>query len=313
MRLCAAWRLLLSVTLLATACGGSGPPPTSSTPAPSEPTSATTTQPVVEAMLAQLETKIAGFLSSEQTSLPRNPHIETWIRAKIAMLQDPNLATQIRSGRLYATGEVQSSKGARIPIVAVFPMESMRTEATEMVQRGGLTVPVLESFIGVPFPPGSIQIWYGFATGSSGGGGTLNLEDRTTYTARTAVRPALALYDAIFDHELTHTYIGHESLTGFLEILVYNQIETGSPDVPAWRYTKGEYVAFRSTNTGWLALIDVYQVLGRDATARAYRAIYPLKPPYGAPLSAECKQKFVDEAPPGEASRVAAILERVVY
>jgi hypothetical protein len=53
-------------------------------------------------------------------------------------------------------------------------------------------------------------------------------------------------------------------------------------------------------NVAHLALLDVYRLVGRDAMARAYRAIYVLAPPYGTMLSAECKQASIDEAPAPE-------------
>lgn len=301
-----------------TACGGNSDSPApaapSQLPSTSEPAVDPATQAVVADMLAELPARIAGYLSEQQASLPRNPQNATWMQAKIAMLQDPTLAARVTAGRFYETGGGGSSKGSRIPIVAIFPAEEMRSAASDAVSRTALSLTALEGFVGVPFPPSSIRIWYGFAVGASGGGGVISAEDRATFEARKAAMPIPAEYCALFDHELAHTWIGHESLTGFLELYAFNTIETGSPDPLLWRYAKTltPYVPFND-NVAHLALLDVYRLVGRDAMARAYKAIYPVAPPYGSTLPAECKQAFVDEAPAAEKARVASILERVTY
>jgi hypothetical protein len=300
------------------ACGGgsnsAAPAAPSPPPGASESTADPAAQAVVAGMLAELPARIAGFLAQEQADLPRNPQNVIWMQAKIAMLQDPELAARIIAGKFYETGRVGSSKGGQVPIVAIFPSEEMRSAASEAVSRTALSLTALEGFIGVPFPPASIRIWYGFVVGASGGGGVITSEDRETFEARRASRPFPVEYFALFDHELAHTWIGHESLTGFLELNAFNTIETGSDDPSTWWYAKTltPYVPFND-NVAHLALLDVYRLVGRDAMARAYRSIYLLAPPYGTMLSAECKQAFIDEAPAAEKARVAGILERVTY
>jgi hypothetical protein len=309
--------LVTALACISACAGGShSPAPVAPSPLPgtSEPTADPATQAVVAGMLAELPDRIAGFLAQELADLPRNPQNATWLQAKIAMLQDPTLAARITAGKFYETGRVASSKGIQVPIVAIFPAEEMRSAASEAVPRTALSLTALEGFIGVPFPPASIRIWYGFAVGASGGSGVITSEDRATFEARRAARPFPGEYFALFDHELAHTWIGHESLTGFLELYAFNTIETGSHDPSTWWYAKTltPYVPFKN-NVAHLALLDVYRLVGRDAMARAYRAIYLLAPPYGTMLSAECKQAFIDEAPADEKARVATILERVTY
>jgi len=153
-----------------------------------------------------------------------------------------------------------------------------------------------------------MRIWYGLIMGNLGGGGTIQTEDRGTYEARTD--DDRLPFDAILGHELSHTYIGHESLTQFLELYLYNLLSTGSPSVPSWVFVRG-YQPWNDTNTGVHALLDVYQLLGRDAMAAAYGEIYPLRPPYGVPLSAEARQAFIDQAPAAVKQQVAGKMAMV--
>lgn len=87
MRLQAARLSIVAVTALVPACGGGGGAPSvaPSSPAATQPALDAPTRQALDAMLSQLETKIAWFLSNEQASLPMNPRIEAWIQAKIAM------------------------------------------------------------------------------------------------------------------------------------------------------------------------------------------------------------------------------------
>ena len=61
------------------------------------------------------------------------------------------------------------------------------------------------------------------------------------------------------------------------------------------------------------ALLDVYRLIGHDPMARSYRATYPLRPPYGEPLSPAVRQAFVDQAPDALKSQVAALVARVTF
>ena len=58
-------------------------------------------------------------------------------------------------------------------------------------------------------------------------------------------------------------------------------------------------------------MLDVYQSIGDDTMARAYRAIQPLNPPYGSPLSSTVIQTFVDQVLPAHRSQVTDKLRRV--
>jgi hypothetical protein len=60
-------------------------------------------------------------------------------------------------------------------------------------------------------------------------------------------------------------------------------------------------------------MLDVYQLIGYDAMARAYRAIRPLNPPYGSPLSSTVIQTFAEQVPPEHRSEVTDKLRRVTF
>jgi hypothetical protein len=263
------------------------------TPASSPPS------PAVAEMLQQLPGYITSALSTNQDLLPRNPQLASQIQAKIAMLQNPSLVA-----------DITSADGRKISIVAVFPRASMRTEASESVHSLELALPILENFMGTPFPTNSVRIWYGFVMGNSGGGGTLFMEDRGTYESR--IGPGALPYESILDHELSHSYIGHESLNQFLELYVYNTVHTNSDRVESWISLRG-FMRGLASNEGIAALLDVYIWIGHDAMVRAYRTIYTLRPPYGQPLGADSKQAFVDQAPAALKAQVADKLVKVIY
>jgi len=136
------------------------------------------------------------------------------------------------------------------------------------------------------------------------------MEDAATYGMRTG--PERLPYEAILYHELSHSYISNESLRQFLELYIYNQLRTGASNVESWVFTRN-YVPWLASNQDSAALLDVYQLIGHDAMARAYRAVYPLRPPHGQPLSAECRQAFVDQAPESARTQVAALVARVTF
>jgi len=54
-------------------------------------------------------------------------------------------------------------------------------------------------------------------------------------------------------------------------------------------------------------------LIGRDAMSGAYRTLYSMKPPYGQPLSSDCKQVFVDQAPAAVKTQVASIVANITY
>ena len=261
----------------------------------------------LEEMLWALPGRIEYYLPYNQNLLPGNPQSAPYIQAKIAMLQNPGLVAEINNGQYW----VEGSAASRVPFVAVFPTGDMRVEATQAVQSLERALPVLENFMGAPLYATKVGLWYGFVVGNSGGGGTLDMEDQATYEARTGAGRWLP-YEAILYHELSHSFIGNESLTQFLELYVYNMLQTNSQDPQVWIFTRN-YIAWDPSNKEIHALLDVYQLIGPSAMARAYRKVYPLYPLYGQPLSAECKQAFIDQAPSALKAQVADKMAMVTY
>ena len=306
----------LHAMLLIGACGGSEGTSTPTTPTPPTPTpTAPPTiparlSPALTAMLEGLSAYITQAVQTNQDLLPRNPQSASQLQAKIAMLQSPSLAADIINGRRWAEGQATSMNGRVIPIVAVFPLESMRNEAGDGVRTLEPVFPLLEGFFDTPFPTQAIRVWYGFVLGNTGGGGVIYSEDRTTYEART---PASRLpYEAILSHELGHSYISNESLNQFLELYTYNVIRTGSTDPQRWTFTRS-WVPGLAANQDSAAVLDIYQLIGVDAMKRAYRAIYPLRPPYGQPLSQAVVQAFVAQVPAAQQAQVTAKLAKITF
>lgn len=265
--------------------------------------------PAAVPMLGMLGERIRAAVAAMNDDLPRNPGIASYIEGRIATLLTPGLGGDVIEGRRYVEGSVTSRAGRVSPITAVFPVESMRADAARAVRYAESAVPVLEEFLDTAFPTPAVRIWYGFRIGNSGGGGTINAEDRATYEART---PETRLpHDAMIVHELGHSFVGSESLTQFLELYGYNVLRTGSAELRDWTFTRG-WVAGRDENEGVHALLDVYALIGRDAMARAYRAVLPLRPPYGQPLTAAAQQAFVDAAPEAAKAQVAAKVAKVL-
>ena len=240
-------------------------------------------------------------------NLPRNPLNEAQYQEKINMLSEPDLAENIVIQSLFVVDFVLSIDGRNIPIVAVFPRNYMRKEAANEVYRVKLALPILENFFDIPFQRNWIHIWYGFMVGNRGGGGSVYCEDRPTYESR--FREGMLPYDLMLYHELAHSYISHESLTQFLEVYLYNLINTGSTNFEDWTIHRTP-----PENWPWItAILDIYQLIGHDAMAEAYKVIYTYHPPYGQPLSQECKQAFVDQAPESLKSQVSALAEIIEY
>jgi hypothetical protein len=260
----------------------------------------------IELMLRDLSNYIEWALVTNQNLLPRNPQTASYIQAKITMLQNPNLVTEINDGQNWAAGSTTS----RVPVVALFPIGNMGAGATRGVQSLERALPVLENFMATPLSASVVRLWYGFIMGNSGGGGELNMEDQDTYEARTGAERLP--YEAILCHELSHSFIGNESLTQFLELYVYNMLQSNSQDLQAWTFNRN-YIAWDPSNHGVHALLDVYQLIGPGAMSRAYRVVYSLSPPYGQPLSAESKQAFIDQAPSELKLRVADKMAMVTY
>jgi hypothetical protein len=302
--------------MLAAACGSSDKPApaTEPTPTPQAPTTPPTIPsgltPTLTSMLQELSQYIGQALAQNQDNLPRNPQNRTQIEAKIAMLQNPSLAADIINGRRWFEGQNVSTNGRTVPFVTVFALENMRNEATSAVQALEPVLPIIERFYDVPMPTPAIKIWYGFVIGNSGGGGVIYTEDRTTYEGRTG--PTRLPYDAIWAHELGHSWMGHESLNQFIELYGYNLVRTGSTDPKAWTFTRS-WTPNLMTNEGVAALLDIYQLIGHDTMQRAYRAIYPLRPPYGSPPSAAVIQAFLGQVPPTLQAQVSEKLAKVGF
>ena len=262
---------------------------------------------LMQELLGPLDNVIFGSLERMRNDISQNPGLATQFQAKIEMLSDPSLEGQIINGSMFDLSEFTNSQGEIVPLFVVFPRDSMRAGALQDRSLVSQTVGVLENFVQVSWPWPRVREWYGFSIGNSGGGGDLNMEDRGTYAER-----ALP-HDAILRHELAHSYIGHESLTQFLEVFAVNVIDTGTGDFAAWTYLRGNYVAFADSNTGAWALMDIYQLIGEAAMGRAYNAVYQINPLYGVPLSDAAKQVFVNEAPADVIQQVEAIVHKIVF
>jgi len=306
--------ILAAVLLVTAACGSSSTPvsPTSTTgsspPVPPSPTPANFSA-ALSAMLGDLPTYITQALAQNQDLLPRNPQLASQLQAKIAMLQMPSLAADIRSASRWVESQARSRDGRSIPIVLIYPLESMRAEASLAVQTVEPVLPALETFYDRAFPTSVVRVWCGFVMGNTGGGGTIYTEDRLTYESRTGADRLP--YDAILTHELGHTYMPNEALNQFVELYVYNLIRTGSNDPQQWVFTRSWRPGL-SSNTGSAALLDVRQIIGNDAMLRAYRAIYPLQPAYGQPLSAAVVQAFLTQVPTPLQTQVSSKLATII-
>ena len=243
--------------------------------------------------------------------LPRNPHLASYIQAKKAMLEEPDLIDKILGGGFFSETAVESMDGRSIPSMIVFPADTMRPGAIADLARSGQIIQVLEGFLDAPWTRPWVRNWYGFQMGHRGGGGTIFMEDRGTYAARGGGTLS-HLHDGILAHELAHTYIGHEWLTQFLHLYVHNFLETNSEDVNQWVYFNLEnYVSFSPENHGWRVLLDIYQLIGPPAMGRAYHDLYLMGVPYGSELSPAARQTFIDQAPASVRNQVADLALKI--
>jgi hypothetical protein len=306
------WRsAVILVALLAPACGAPA--------APSASTGTPTPQPVglpsgvnapLNQMLLDLTNYIARALTDNRNLIPANPQNIVPIQAKVAMLQVPTLRNDIITGRRWAEGLTSGANGRTIQVGLVFPVESMRPEAAPTVDVLVRAMPLLESFYGVAWPATNVRVWYGFVVGNSSGGGIIYSEDRGTYEGRTSA--TRLPFDSILGHELAHAYMGHEGLNQFVELYVFNTLQTGSSDPAAWTMTRG-WAPGSATNTGVAALLDIYQLVGFETMQKCYRAIYPLRAAYGSPLAQSVKDAFLVPVPEALKAQVAEKLAAVTY
>jgi hypothetical protein len=300
--------VIAGIACLAACSGSNGPAgPAPQTNAPPIPSGAS---PLVAAMYQRLPGYITSALAENRALLPHNPRYAAQINAKITLLQRPTLAAEISNGRFYVEGTATSMSGQTIAMAALFAEEWMRAEAAESIRMLERVLPVLETFLDMPFPETIVRVWYGFKFGHTGGGGQLFLEDRTMYESRT---PATRLpHDEILAHELAHSYISNESLTQFLEMYAYSRVNGATIDISSWTFAR-EYSAFAAGNQDSAALLDVYQLIGHAAMSRAYAAVVPLRPLYGEPLSSAARQVFVDQAPDPVKTQVAEKIGRITF
>ena len=263
---------------------------------------------LLDDMLAMLPSFITYSISYNESLIPRNPNLAALLTDRIALLSSPGLAADIETNEYFASTAVMSINGRLLPLATIFPADWMREEAVRTLGMLAMPLRTMEEFFGVAYPAASVKLWYGFQLGNSGGAGTVRMEDQTTYESRTATNRLP--YEAILYHEVSHSYISHESLNQFLELYIYNLAKTKSTDLVGWTYTRN-YTPGLPSNAGIHALLDVYAILGREAMIRAYRTIYPLFPPYGVALSEQCKEAFVNEAPSESKAQVRLLMSRV--
>ncbi|HEY0995599.1 MAG TPA: Ig-like domain-containing protein [Gemmatimonadaceae bacterium] len=262
--------------------------------------------PAAAEMLRALDGEIRNARLFLQDGAPRNPSLATWYDAKTALVTRASLFGDILRGRQWIADSVRSVDGRMLHVVAVYAIDTIHPAAMRAMQEVIASLPHLEAITATPYPHDHLWIWDGFQVGSWGGGGELHLEDEGTYLARRANDASPNPYISVVPHEAAHSYIPHESLTQFLELYAYNVSRIGSTDPTRWAWTR-KWVPGAPTE-GVHILLDVYQLMGRDAMARAYRAMATMRPLSGVPLSAAAKQAFIDAAPAAVRDQVAAKL-----
>ena len=264
----------------------------------------------IDAMYAELAGRIEDAIAYNESLLPGSPLLYDVILALLELLHTPTLEEEIRAENRVEAAAVVSIDGRRLPIVSMFPRADSRENAIRANGYVQLALPLLEAFLQTPFTHDSISLWYGFYIGNRGGSGAVFTEDQATYeTRRGPVVLGYLPFEAIIQHEIVLSYFGNEHLTQLIELYIYNRIHTNSLDVDSWIFTR-DYVPFLESNAYTHGLLDIYQLIGHDAMARAFQALYLLKPPYGQPLSEEGKQAVVNEAPVAQQGQVRAILDR---
>jgi hypothetical protein len=296
----------LAGLLLLIGCGNGGP--TSPTPGPSMLPVPAAAGPTAAEMYRRLEEFLVQAVAYNRELLPLNPGMTALISAKIALLERPGLALEMSTASRFEQDEVPSADGRRVSIAALFPADEMRDDSRAVLERLSRAMPVLEAFVGRPFRFDYVRVWYGFVPGGRSSLGTLELEDRAGFVSRATTMP----YEAMVLHELAHSYVSNEALAQWLELYLFNLMETGSENVADWTFTR-YYVAFAPSNANVAALLDVYQLIGRSAMSEAYRIAQPLGARYGEPLPASVQQVFVDQAPPAVQAQVRDLVARVSF
>lgn len=262
--------------------------------------------PVAGEMLRAFDVEITNARLFLQDGKPRNPALATWYDAKLALVNRESLFGDILRNRQWIADSVRSVDGRMLHVIAVYAVDTIRPAAMRAVREMVASLPHLEAITATPFPHDHLWIWDGFQVGSWGGGGELHLEDEGTYTARRSAEVNPNPYISVVPHEAGHSYMPHESLTQFLELYAYNVSRTGSVDPTQWPW-KRDWVP-GAPKEGVHILLDVYQLMGRDAMSRAYRTVSTMRPLSGVPLPAAAKQAFIDAAPAAVRDQVAAKL-----
>jgi hypothetical protein len=243
-------------------------------------------------MLGRLAAKIIFSYHENQELRARNLARAAFYDQKLAMLATPGLINQIFDDRRWVEGNATSVQGVT-PIGAVFPLESMRDECADAVLVLQQSLPILVAFMGEPFPSNWLEVWYGFTMGASGGSGRIDIVDRTMSEA---YNTGSSRYEATLAHEAAHSFISNEALTQFLELYAYNVRLGLGTDPLNWEHTR-DWSPTTASPFGVNGVMDIYFAVGHDAVQRAYRAVAPLRPAYGRPLSDAIIAAFVAQVP----------------
>jgi hypothetical protein len=264
-------------------------------------------------MYLRLDEHIAQSVVESEAMLPLNPRLRNHIQAKLTMLRQPDLAARISADRLYVEQLMTTRDGRSLPIVALFPQDTMREGARAAVERVSDAVSALEQFLQLPYPYNHLRLWYGFTMGSRASLGSVELEERgATDDVLTPGQAFRLPHDAIVGHEVAHSFFSNEALTQFLELYVFNVLETGSSDPSVWIFTRA-YTPFAPGNSNVYALLDVYGLIGHDAMSAAYRAARPLGARYGEALPPAVRAAFVDQAPGPLKTTVEQLVATVTF
>jgi hypothetical protein len=290
---------LLTAVWLIAACGLPSPteptapddpfgglPPIETPPIPQD------VSPAISSMLGRLAAKIIFSYHENQELRARNLARAAFYDQKLAMLATPGLINQIFDDRRWVEGNATSVQGVT-PIGAVFPLESMRDECADAVLVLEQSLPILVAFMGEPFPSNWLEVWYGFKMGASGGSGRIDIVDRTMSEA---YNTGSSRYEATLAHEAAHSFISNEALTQFLELYAYNVRLGLGTDPLNWEHTR-DWSPTTPSPFGVNGVMDIYFAVGHDAVQRAYRAVAPLRPAYGRPLSDAIIAAFVAQVP----------------
>lgn len=259
---------------------------------------------LVGQMYAELPDFITRSIASTRRDLMYNPLLTAYLQAQIDKLTAPGLAEGIVARGQVLFRALPSLAGS-LPAALVYMAPEMRPRAERMLNLLAAVLPLAEDFFGLPYPPGRMKVWYGFAIGSDS---TIAIEDEALYAARPP--DTKQPYDGVAPHELAHAFMPHETLNQFLELLFINQLLTGETALDRWTIKRG-YIASRPDNQQIHALLDIYGLIGLDAMRTAYRRIYPLRPPFAQPLGLDAQQVLVDAAPAATQERVRALAARI--